>query len=188
MAIDTLDKRRCVAGNSPTPDGDISSYFDRRHIAGNYRGMALPVGLSGGITPTGALGHVLTAYRGFGGALTPSGALGRVLTAYRALGGTITPTGALGTIFIIVISLSGEVVMYGELTGRNPAWLLVDEDLRWMGEWSETYPYDQHDTVLYKAETDTEWHVFTSKAGHNTGNNPDSSAAWWRRVYQEQWR
>ena len=187
MAIDTAEKRRNVGGNMPTPDGVISIY-DRRHIAGNYRGMPMPIALSGIFTPTGTLAHTLTAYRSLGGGLTSAGALSRALTAYRGFGGSLTPTGSLLEVLTIVMALGGELDLEGALSGRNPAWRLIDETLRWMGEWNETYSYDANDTVLYKATDDLEWHVFTSKAGHNTGNNPDSSAAWWRRLYQEKFQ
>lgn len=188
MAIDTVEKRRCVAGNSPTPKGDITSYFDRRHIAYNYRGMPMPLAVGGNITPAGALTHLLTAYRSLSGNITPDGTLSRILTAYRTLNGALIPTGSIGVAPIFVVTLAGELTAYGNLSGRNPSWLLIDEGMRWMGEWDATTTYDANDTVLYKAASDTEWHIFTSKASHNTNNNPDSSAPWWRRVYQEQLR
>ncbi len=102
-----------------------------------------------------------------------------------AVSGSFVPTGSLSTLMTYLQSLSGELDVAGIMSARNPAWLILDDLLRWMGEWSATTQYDQDDVVLYKATTDPEWHVFISKASHNTGNNPDSSAAWWRRVYQE---
>ena len=65
-------------------------------------------------------------------------------------------------------------------------WVLVDNTLNWVGEWDETAGYDQYDTVLYKSDGASEWHAFTSKTGHNVGNQPTISPAYWRRVYQEQ--
>ncbi len=52
MAIDTENKRRSAIrwhpnlNVFPVPDGDIS-IFDRRHAAGRYRGLPVPVGLGG---------------------------------------------------------------------------------------------------------------------------------------------
>ena len=185
MAIDTAEKRRCVGWNMPTPDGTIS-IFDRRHVAGNYRGLPIiGVSVGGGITPSGAVANALTAYRSFGGGITPSGDLARALTAYRSFGGTVTPSGILGTILTIVMDLSGELDLSGALSGRNPAWLILDDALIWMGEWDEAWSYNINDVVLYKYGD--EWHVFVSKIGHNVGNIPTSTAVAWRRLYQEQW-
>ena len=103
----------------------------------------------------------------------------------QAIGGSLTFSGDLSTLMTYLQALSGDLDLSGILSARNPAWLVLDDTLRWMGEWSATITYDQDDVVLYKATTDPEWHVFISKAIHNTGNNPDSSAAWWRRLYQE---
>ena len=186
MAIDSAEKRRCVGGNMPTPDGTIS-LFDRRQIAYNYRGMPIPMAIGGGLTPTGALTRALELRRGFGGSLTPTGALARALTAYRGFGGTLTPTGDVVAISMFVQALGGELNLSGALDVANPAWLLIDEVLTWQGEWLITHSYDTDDVVLYKAADDPEWHVFVSKIGHNVGNNPDSSAAAWRRLYQEEW-
>jgi len=86
------------------------------------------------------------------------------------------------------VSVGGEVYVEGAVDCRNPAWLVIDSTLRWMGEWDVDYGYDQYDAVLYRANSTEEWHVFVSKAGHNTGNVPDSSSGWWRRLYQEAWR
>ena len=127
-------------------------------------------------------GHEETFEDGGGGL---SGTL--IRTMYRALGGVFTPTGALLEALIIVMALGGELDLEGALSGRNPAWLLLDDTLRWMGEWVSTYSYDQNDTVLYRADATEDWHVFTSKVGHNVGNIPDSSSAFWRRLYQEKW-
>ena len=184
MAIDTVEKRRCAGWNMPTPDGDIS-VLDRRQIAGNYRGLPIGVSLSGSITPVGGLTRLLTLYRSLSGGLTPSGDLTRLLTLYRAFGGTLNPTGNLSTILTYILTLGGELNFEGSIAGRNAAWLLLDDNLTWMGEWSATQTYDMDDVVLHKAGN--EWHVFVSKAGHNTGNVPTSSAPWWRRFYQEQW-
>ena len=192
MAIDTENKRRSaikwhpVLNIFPVPDGDIS-IFDRRHAAGRYRGLPVPVSLSGGLTPTGALSRTVTRYRGFDGTLTPSGALSRALTAYRSLGGTLTPTGQLVTALIIVMLLGGELDLSGALSGINPAWLLIDDILTWQGEWSSTYGYALDDVVLYKSTDGNEWHVFVSKISHNVGNVPTTTASAWRRLYQEKW-
>lgn len=192
MAIDTENKRRSAIrwhpnlNVFPIPDGVIS-VFDRRHAAGRYRGLPVPVALGGGLIPAGALTRTVTRYRDMSGGLTPSGALTRVLTAYRSLGGGFTPTGALTSIVTFVIALGGELSLSGVLSTSNPAWLLIDDTLTWIGEWNITWSYDLNDVVLYKASTDPEWHVFVSKIGHNVGNNPDSSAEAWRRYYQELW-
>lgn len=192
MAIDTENKRRSairwhpILNVFPVPDGTIS-VFDRRHAAGRYRGLPVPVALGGTLTPTGALSRTVERFRSLDGGLTPTGALSRVLTAYRSLGGGLTPTGDLTAAMIFVMALGGELNLSGALVAANPSWLLIDDDMIWQGEWVATTSYDIDDTVLYKADTDTEWHVFVSKISHNVGNNPDSSAAAWRRLYQEQW-
>jgi len=185
MAIDTAEKRRCVGGNMPTPDGVIS-IFDRRHIAGNYRGMPIPVSLGGGLTPSGAISRIVTRYRGLGGTLTPSATL-NVLVIPTPFTGGLTFTGALVPVPIWVQILGGELDLSGALAGSNPAWLLIDDTLTWMGEWSITWSYDIDDVILYKSADGNEWHVFVSKIGHNVGNVPVSVAAAWRRLYQEKW-
>ncbi len=190
MAIDSENKRRSATqvflplNVLPMADGAIS-VFDRRHASGRYRGLPVPVALSGGLTPTGAVARALTAYRSFGGGLTPSGVLGTLLTAYRSFGGSITPTGSLAPVVTFVQALLGELVLTGVVSAHNPLWLLIDETLRWMGEWSATYSYDLDDVVLHQTTDANEWHVFISKASHNVGNIPTSSAAWWRRLFQE---
>jgi len=182
MAIDTAEKRRSVGGNMPTPDGGISR-FDRRQVAGNYRGMPIAIALGGTLAPTGAVSRALTAYRGFGGTLTMTGAVARALTAYRSFGGTLTPTGDLAAIVTFVLALGGELGLSGELKVANPLWLMIDATLNWQGEWDATHSYDIDDAVLHKFGE--EWHVFISKIGHNVGNVPTSSAEAWRRLFQE---
>ena len=125
--------------------------------------------------------------RSYGGGLTPTGDLAKALTAYRSLGGNLTPSGELDAIVTFVIALGGDLNLSGALSARNPLWLLIDKNLIWQGEWDATTYYDIDDVVLYKATTDPEWHVFISKITHNVGNNPDSSASAWRRLYQEKW-
>ncbi len=186
MAIDSVEKRRCVGGNMPTPDGTISIY-DRRQIGYNYRGLPIPVALGGTLTPTGTLTRVLSAFRGFGGTLTPTGALARALTLHRELGGTLTPTGDLASLVTFMMALGGTLGLSGVLDAANPAWLLMDRKLIWQGEWDAARSYEIEDVVLYRTSTVTEWHAFVSKIGHNVGNTPTSTAAAWRRLYQEKW-
>ena len=83
------------------------------------------------------------------------------------------------------IVINSEMDFAGALSGNNPAWLTLDDKLTWIGEWDATYGYVIDDVVIYKASADPEWHVFVSKIIHNVGNNPDSSAVAWRRLYQE---
>ncbi|KKL50113.1 hypothetical protein LCGC14_2308760, partial [marine sediment metagenome] len=139
------------------------------------------------LTPTGALTHALTAFRGFGGTLTPSGALSRTLTLFRVYGGTLIPTGDLEALITFVQALGGNLDFAGALSVGNPAWLLMDRKLVWQAEWSATYAYEIEDVVLYRTSTGTEWHAFVSKIGHNVGNIPTSTATAWRRLYQEKW-
>ncbi len=82
------------------------------------------------------------------------------------------------------IALSGEVDFAGAYRMENPAWLILDATLTWMGEWDATWSYDIDDVVLHKAND--EWHVFVSKIGHNVGNIPTISPVAWHRLYQEQ--
>jgi hypothetical protein len=169
----------------PIPDGVISRR-DRRQIAGNYLYAAVISKSVGGIfTPTGSLGRSLEAFRSPSGVFTPSGVLLRVVEAYRGLGGTFTPTGSLIAAINYMVALAGELGLEGALGAANPTWLLLDEELLWRGEWDAGTAYDINDVVLHKFGA--EWHVFVSKAGHNTNNLPESSATWWRRFYQEQW-
>ncbi|MCW4050358.1 MAG: LamG domain-containing protein [Candidatus Bathyarchaeota archaeon] len=101
----------------------------------------------------------------------------------KSLGGSLTPTGALSSVLTLVMALNGQLDLTGALKGINPAWLIVDKALIWQGEWDISTSYNLNDTVLHKFGD--EWHVFISKASHNVGNVPTSSAAWWRRLYQE---
>jgi len=153
----------------------------------NIYPLTVPVSVSvgGSITPTGAVSTLLTAYRSLGGTITPTGALGTVLTAYRALGGTLTPTGALGTVITYTVSLNGELTLTGAISGHDPSWILIDDILRWMGEWSVYTNYSLNDVVIHKTSGAAEYHVFVSKTAHNVGNAPNSSATYWRRLYQE---
>lgn len=184
MAIDTAEKRRNVGGNMPTPDSTIS-IFDRRHVAGNYRGMPIAASVGGEITPTGGLVRVLEAYRGLGGSITPSGDLSRLLSYYRSIGGGLTPTGELARVVTMIMLIGGELEFAGDVALRNPSWLLLDKRMRWMGEWDTNESYEIDDVVLYKRLDGNEWHVFVSKIGHNVGNTPTNSAVAWRRLYQE---
>jgi len=102
------------------------------------------------------------------------------------LNGTLTPSGTLVPIPIWVMGVGGTLDLSGALTKRNPNWLLLDDTLTWMGEWDANYSYNVDDTVLYKTAGAAEWHVFVSKTGHNVSNTPTTSAANWRRLYQEQ--
>ena len=110
---------------------------------------------------------------------------GTILTS--TIGGTLAPAGDVLTLMTYLQALAGELDLSGALVASNPAWLLIDDILTWMGEWSSTYSYDIDDVVLYKSTDGNEWHVFVSKIGHNVGNTPTSSATAWRRLYQEQW-
>ncbi len=103
----------------------------------------------------------------------------------QVVSGSITPVGALVPIPIFVVPLSGSITPVGALSITQPDWLLIDEILAWKGEWDAAYSYDIADTVLYKSTDGNEWHVFVSKIGHNVGNIPVSTAAAWRRLYQE---
>ncbi len=85
------------------------------------------------------------------------------------------------------LDAGGIITLAGGLQISNPAWLLIDDNLTWIGEWDATYGYDIDDVVLHKSDDGNEWHVFVSKISHNVGNVPTSSAAAWRRLYQEQW-
>ena len=190
MAIDTEDKRRSAArwhpvmNVFPVPDGVIS-IFDRRHAAGRYRGLPVPVALSGGLTPSGALSRTLSLFRAYGGTLTPTGDLATVLSAFKSLGGGLTPSGDLATVLTLVVALGGTITPTGDFSLRNPAWLLLDKNLTWLGEWDAEYTYTTDDVILYKIPDGNEWHVFISKITHNLNNIPTSTASAWRRLYQE---
>ncbi len=82
--------------------------------------------------------------------------------------------------------ITGQMDFAGRLSAQNPEWLLLDKSLNWIGEWDEVYSYNINDTVLYKISDGNEWHIFVSKTNHNVGNVPTTSAAYWRRYYQEQ--
>lgn len=83
------------------------------------------------------------------------------------------------------VSIDSEMDFAGALTGRNPAWLTLDDKLTWLGEWDTTYGYVVDDVVIYKTADGNEWHVFVSKITHNVGNVPATSPTAWRRLYQE---
>ena len=83
-------------------------------------------------------------------------------------------------------TITGQMDFAGRLSAQNPKWLLLDKSLNWIGEWDESYSYNINDTVLYKIDDGNEWHIFVSKTNHNVGNVPTTSAAYWRRYYQEQ--
>ena len=106
--------------------------------------------------------------------------------SYQSVSGTETFTGALSPILLLLQVLTGEIDFDGEIAVSNPDWLLIDEELMWMGEWLETTEYNLNDVVLH--HTGNEWHVFVSKATHNVGNTPTNSPAYWRRLYQEKWQ
>lgn len=82
--------------------------------------------------------------------------------------------------------ITGQMDFAGRLSAQNPKWLLLDRSLNWIGEWDELYSYNVNDAVLYKISDGNEWHIFVSKTSHNVGNVPTTSAAYWRRYYQEQ--
>ncbi len=82
--------------------------------------------------------------------------------------------------------ITGQMDFAGSLSAQNPKWLLLDKSLNWIGEWDESYSYNINDTILYKIDDGNEWHIFVSKTNHNVGNVPTTSAAYWRRYYQEQ--
>ena len=66
------------------------------------------------------------------------------------------------------------------------AWVLIDDALNWVGEWDINTAYYQYDTVLYQTDDGEEWHAFTCKTTHTTGQVSTISPEHWRRVYQEQ--
>ena len=86
----------------------------------------------------------------------------------------------------VSVTLTSTMYFSGSIAAQNPNWLLLDDTLRWMGEWADTHSYDIDDVVIHKSTDAAEWHVFISKTGHNVGNTPTSSATNWRRLYQEQ--
>jgi len=192
MAIDTENKRRsvlqCVPGLNTYPVADgVLSVGDREQASWVYSGLPPIISkvIGGTLTSAGALSRVTTRYRIYGGTLTPSATLNVLVTPLPFPGG-LTLAGGLVPTPTYVIGLSGELIPIGAISAGNPAWLLIDDTLRWMGEWDIAVSYDIDDAVLYKASSDVEWHVFVSKVGHNVGNNPDSTAEW-RRLYQEKW-
>ena len=186
MAIGTEQRRRCVAGCMPIPNNNID-VFDRRQIAGNYRGFPAIVSISGGLTPTGAITRVLEMERDVGGVLTPTGDPGPTLTMFRSLEGGLTPTGDMVLIMVFPVSVGGTLTTSGSLKATNPDWLLIDEVMVWMGEWDETYSYSKYDTILYQTSDSADWHVFVSRTSHNVGNVPTTEPIHWARLFQEQW-
>jgi len=176
---------RILSPNGADTDVDVTAYLYDVSLSAGASTTKKSVG--GTLTPAGALSRALTAYRGFGGTLTSSGALARARIVYRSLGGALTPTGDLLSALYMIMSLGGELDFAGDLSATNPLWLLIDDTLTWMGEWDATYGYAIDDVVLYKTSDGNEWHVFISKIGHNVGNIPTSTAAAWRRLYQEKW-
>lgn len=168
----------------PDADGSIDIH-DAGQVLWAYARGPVAISLGGSLTPTGALARTLTACRSVEGGMTPSGALSRLLTAYRALEGEIIPAGELESLMTFIETVGGELSLMGALSARNPAWMLIDKRMKWMGEWNSTWSYGIDDVILYKRANGNEWHVFISKIGHNTGNTPTNSALAWRRLYQE---
>ena len=105
----------------------------------------------------------------------------------QAASGELSFGAALSTAFIMGVQLGGSLSFAGKVAVTNPAWHLMDAALLWQGEWAADHMYDLNDVVLYRTDGASEWHVFVSKASHNTGNTPTTSAPWWRRLYQEKW-
>jgi len=185
MPIDAVEKRRCVAYNMPTPDGVIS-IFDRRHIAGNYRGMPIPVALSGSMTPTGSLSVLATYKMALDGSMTPTGGLST--KQFLSLGGSMTPVGSLTPVATWVISIGGSMTPSGGITSiNNPDWIPIDDRLRWMGEWIATYVYTVGDVVMYKT-AEGNYHGWLSRTTHNVGNIPTTAYAHWARIVQAKWK
>ena len=183
MAIDSVEKRRCVAGNMPIPDGTISAH-DRRQVAGNYRGFPLGISLAGTLTSAGALSRALDLKRNYGGSITPSATLAVLVTPLPLPGG-ITPTGALSRVAIYVQNVGGTLTLSGSLTANNPAWILIPDYLNWQGVWVTTTSYERDDLVLYQ-DGDL-IHAFVSKTSHNVGNVPTTAYQHWTRLVQEKW-
>ena len=160
---------------------EFSSAFDQTEF---NHGTIITSAVSGSLVPAGSISTLMTTYAEFSSAFDRAEFNHGTIIA-SAISGALVPTGSVSTLMTYLQSVSGELDLSGVLAAGNPAWLIIDDLLRWMGEWSANITYDPDDVVLYKATADPEWHVFISKASHNVDNNPDSSAAWWRRVYQE---
>ncbi len=135
---------------------------------------------------TPSLTMALELDRSYGGTLTPSAILNVLVTPLPFPGG-LTFIGGVVPVPIFVVGLSGELIPIGTISAGNPAWLLIDDTLTWMGEWDVAISYGFNDAVLHKSASGNEWHVFVSKITHNIGNIPTSSADAWRRYYQELW-
>jgi len=150
-------------------------------------GLVMHVDVGGELILSGAATRALTAYRTPSGGLVLSGDAGTVLTAYRSLGGSLIPTGAVTPAMCYDVSIGGELELSGSIQAANPAWLMIDDTLVWMGEWDAVHSYDINDVVLYRIAATAAWHVFVSKAGHNVGHIPTTSPEYWRRLYQEKW-
>ena len=108
-------------------------------------------------------------------------------TTSKSVGGILTPNGTVMAVLLILRPVGGTLTLSGAVVASNPAWQLIDEVLAWLGNWDELYPYNINDNVLYQTSSTAAWHVFVSKTGHNVGNQPTTSPANWRRLYQEQW-
>jgi hypothetical protein len=176
---------RWFLGMLPEADGVFSAGDAGLFLQAYMYGSHISRSVGGTLTPSGAVVLRLELHKAFGGSLSPSGDLSRLLTAYRAFGGTISPTGDVSHIATFVMALGGVLGLSGAVGMANPSWLLIDASLRWMGEWDSLASYEVDDVVLYQSSAAAQWHVFISKIGHNVGNTPTSTAAAWRRLYQE---
>ena len=183
----TLEQTRYFMGMYPIANGSFDA-GDCGLFMGIYAfSLVIHVDVGGELTLSGASTRTLTAYRTPSGGLVLSGDAETVLTAHRSLGGSLTPSGAVSAAMLYFVSLGGELELTGNIQAANPAWLMIDDTLVWMGEWDETYGYSINDVVLYQTEAAAAWHVFVSKAGHNVGHIPTTSPEYWRRLYQEKW-
>ena len=95
-------------------------------------------------------------------------------------GVTITP------VFWDSVTINSDMDFSASLSAQNPNWLLIPDNLNWMGEWASTVSYDELDVVLYKT-ADGEYHGYVSKEDHNTGNVPTTEYQWWTRLIQGEW-
>jgi len=152
------------------------------------------------------LTHSDTYYQATGGSLTPAGDLVNQIEIFRTLGGSITMTGiGIGGIryfasiagsltaygsttsaTVLPESIGGSITPFGTLNTGNPNWIQIPDSLNWQGVWDADTAYSIDDAILYLFGD--RYHVFISKTHHNTGNNPVTSTANWRRWDAQPWQ
>jgi len=122
--------------------------------------------------------------KSIGGSITPSGNIN--IGRFVSVNGNIIPTGTIASLSQFIQSINGSMTPFGTLNTGNPNWIQIPDSLNWQGVWDADTAYSIDDAILYLFGD--RYHVFISKTHHNTGNNPVTSTANWRRWDAQPWQ